>query len=306
MVAVHAVSAPLTPSQLVLVLLVARASAEVPCVSGLCSSGRLDAGLRQCCPGKCAKKCGGPGCGAADNIGGADACCPARWSINGTAPTCAAVEQTACIMPKACASLAAGKARARSPRSTLKGGERTATAATAAATASARASVECRCHGTFTRAYRGTCLPSFMVIGSQKAATSKLRWYLSRHPSVDIPKEEAFHGGPHAVAAWDTKENPTLLSSYLEAFEDVCNATERITGLKMPDYIVMSAKTIDLFHSVNPMMRIIVTLREPVARMYSYFSMQLRFGWSPINHMGEPTCAYLTAAVVLRKLAWRL
>ena len=106
-----------------------------------------------------------------------------------------------------------------------------------------------------------------MVIGSQKAATSKLRWYLSRHPSVDIPKEEAFHGGPHAVAAWDVKESPTLLSSYLEAFEDVCNSTERITGLKMPDYIVMSAKTIELFHFVNPQLRIIVTLREPVARM---------------------------------------
>ena len=33
-----------------------------------------------------------------------------------------------------------------------------------------------------------------------------------------------------------------------------------------------------------------MTLREPVARMYSYFSMQLRFGWSPINHMGKNPC----------------
>ena len=119
-----------------------------------------------------------------------------------------------------------------------------------------------------------------MVIGSQKAATSKLRWYLSRHPAIDIPKEEAFHGGPNAVAAWDTAANPSLLVSYLEAFEDVCNASGRITGLKMPDYIVMSAKTINFFHAANPSMRVLVTLREPVARMYSYFSMQLRFGWS--------------------------
>ena len=129
-----------------------------------------------------------------------------------------------------------------------------------------------------------------MVIGSQKAATSKLRWYLSRHPGVDIPKEEAFHGGPHAVAAWDTAANPGLLVSYLDAFEDVCNVSGRITGLKMPDYIVMSAKTIQLFHLANPAMRVVVTLREPIARMYSYFSMQLRFGWSPINHMGKNPC----------------
>ena len=114
---------------------------------------------------------------------------------------------------------------------------------------------ECRCHGPYTRAYRGACLPSFMVIGSQKAATSKLRWYLSRHPSIDIPKEEAFHGGPNAVLAWDTASDPTKLSSYLDAFEDVCNSSLRISGLKMPDYIVMSEKTIQLFHLANPTMR---------------------------------------------------
>ena len=128
----------------------------------------------------------------------------------------------------------------------------------------------------------------------------RLRWYLSRHPSIDIPKEEAFHSGPNAVAAWDTAANPTMLSSYLEAFEDICNSTERISGLKMPDYIVMSAKTIQLFHAANPMLRIIVTMREPVARMYSYFSMQLRFGWSPINHMGKNPCMQRKLRELLR------
>ena len=59
----------------------------------------------------------------------------------------------------------------------------------------------CKCRGPLSRPYRGQCLPSFMVIGSQKAATSTLRWYLSRHPAIDIPKEEAFHGGPNAVLA---------------------------------------------------------------------------------------------------------
>lgn len=139
-----------------------------------------------------------------------------------------------------------------------------------------------------------------MVIGSQKAATSKLRWYLSRHPSIDIPKEEAFHGGPNAVAAWDTAADPRLLTTYLEAFEDVCNATGRVTGLKMPDYIVMSTKTITLFHMANPTMRLVVTMREPVARMYSYFSMQLRFGWSPINHMGKNPCMQRRLRELLR------
>lgn len=217
--------------------------------------------------------------------------------------------QTRCRMPAACGKLALGKARARAPRTTKRPAERgfvktgpESGESGQLAAPSSSSSGECRCHGPYTRAYRGSCLPSFMVIGSQKAATSKLRWYhrhsltltfapaggrpldaarqmpgpilasalaltryLSRHPSIDIPKEEAFHGGPNAVAAWDTTSNPTLLTSYLEAFEDVCNASGRITGLKMPDYIVMSAKTIDLFHKANAAVRAIVAAPSPLA-----------------------------------------
>ena len=207
------------------------ASAETQCAAGLCLHGRLDSGLKYCCASSCSKRCGGPGCGADDNGGGAEACCPARFAGGQPSriPTCAAADQTSCRMPSGCAGLAAGKARVRVPRTTKRPSERTNSSMSYAG-----ATAECRCHGPFTRTYRGQCLPSFMVIGSQKAATSKLRWYLSRHPSIDIPKEEAFHGGPNAVAAWDTKENPSLLSAYLEAFEDVCNSSDRITGLKMP------------------------------------------------------------------------
>ena len=254
-----------------------RRAHESACLAGMCSSGTADAGFKFCCDGRC-KKCGGAGCGAPDNGASAETCCPAKWQSG--AQQCSDSTQIGCKMPPAaqqCANMAAGKSRLRKPkRSTGSGGGMPVS--------------ECRCAGPYTRAYRGACLPSFMVIGSQKAATSKLRWYLSRHPSIDIPKEEAFHGGPNAVAAWDTTADPKMLSSYLDAFEDICNSTTRVTGLKMPDYIVMSEKTIALFHQANPMMRIIVTLREPVARMYSYFSMQLRFGWSPINHMGKNPC----------------
>ena len=147
----------------------------------------------------------------------------------------------------------------------------------------------CQCHGPHSRAYRGQCLPSFMIIGSQKAATSKLRWYVSRHAEIRIPKEENFHKGPPPVAAWDTQTDPTLLSRFLDNLDDVCGVPA-ISALKMPDYIVMSNLTIARFYAAAPTMRIVLTLREPIARMYSYFSMQLRLGWSPINHMGKNPC----------------
>lgn len=229
------------------------------CAAGVCATGRTDSAFKFCCHGGC-KRCGGSGCGAADNgpPPTAENCCPARWPSavsGGGAPACSTPGQVACKLPPSaakCATMAAGKTRQRNPRSAKRGGERSSDGSAAPAYA-------CACHGRFTRAYRGQCLPSFMVIGSQKAATSKLRWYLSRHPGIDIPKEEAFHGGPNAVAAWDTNEDPRLLSTYLEAFEDVCNSTERLTGLKMPDYIVMSSKTIGLFHGAS-------TVEEETAR----------------------------------------
>ena len=85
---------------------------------------------------------------------------------------------------------------------------------------------------------------------------------------------------------------------YLDAFENVCNSSLRITGLKMPDYIVMSTKTIQLFHVANPTMRIVVTVREPVARMYSYYKKYGHEGticmpasWRPSRGTSDPAFA---------------
>lgn len=122
--------------------------------------------------------------------------------------------------------------------------------------------------------------------------------------AIHIPKEENFHKAPTAVIAWDTHKSHSTLANYLLNFDDVCNETV-ISGLKMPDYIVMSNQTIMQFHQVNPKLRIILTLREPVVRIFSYFSMQLRLGWSPINHMGRNPCMQerLTALLARKKAA---
>lgn len=49
-------------------------------------------------------------------------------------------------------------------------------------------------------------------------------------------------------------------------------------------------------------MRIILTLREPIARIHSYLRMQLRLGWSPIDHMGTlnpiPHCTRMHTRVL--------
>lgn len=242
------------------------------CIPNLCVGGRIGAST-WCCSAAC-QSCGGPGC-AVDAP--ASLCCPSRWPRINASTICVDAHQTGCkLSPEAAGACGqiAGKSRQRKPKrlQDRKNISRT-----------------CICQGPYGREYRGDCLPSFMVIGSQKAATSKLRWYLSRHPSIDIPKEDSFHGGPHAVVAWNTGADPTRLSAYLEAFEDICNRSV-IAGLKMPDYIVMGKQTINHFRAANPLLRILVTIREPIARLYSYFAMQLRLHWSPIGHMGKNPC----------------
>ena len=191
----------------------AAASSRGPCFAGLCELGVLDSSSRSCCPAAC-RKCGGPGCGSLEHGPGALQCCPARFPGNASG-VCSEPGQSRCRLPphvtgclnKLRGTLSGGKAF---KNLSAKPGERDPNRA-------------CKCRGPLSRPYRGQCLPSFMVIGSQKAATSKLRWYVSRHPDVRIPKEENFHKGPPPVAAWDTETDPALLTRYLDNLDDVCD-----------------------------------------------------------------------------------
>eukprot|EP00964_Phaeocystis_antarctica_P136671 scaffold101129_cov34-Phaeocystis_antarctica.AAC.1 len=180
-----------------------------PCFTGLCATGGLAADSRSCCPLRC-RRCGGPGCGLLEHGPGAAHCCPARWPGNAS-NLCADPRQSRCWMPPHVATclnkLKGTPSHVRPTVLSAKPGERDPKRA-------------CRCHGPHSRAYRGQCLPSFMIIGSQKAATSKLRWYVSRHAEIRIPKEENFHKGPPPVAAWDTQTDPALLSRYLDNLDD--------------------------------------------------------------------------------------
>lgn len=149
------------------------AAATGVCTSGLCTRGRLDSVSKFCCVGDC-QRCGGPGCGSKDFGPGPGFCCPAKWlgsrsqdhsaspgSISSHKATCTTPGQTSCRMPSTVASCLMkqqGKKQEAVHRSMT------------------RPDQPCICRGSFSKPYRGACLPTFMVIGSQKAATSKLRW----------------------------------------------------------------------------------------------------------------------------------
>jgi hypothetical protein len=120
-------------------------------------------------------------------------------------------------------------------------------------------------------------LPDFLVIGSQKAGTSSLARYFTDHPDVFWPKRRELH-----YFDWSYDRS---LSWYRAWFErtSVVEAHERASGRparvgeKTPDYLVIPDAPTRVKVAM-PEVRIVVALREPVARAYSHWSMSTRQG----------------------------
>lgn len=139
------------------------ASSSTSCANGLCTTGVLASDGKVCCSSSCGR-CGGPGCSSLAKGLDALTCCPAEWTGNRTDKSehrCRSATQEGCIMP---GNAVACRQRRLDAASTEQQGHRVVVDRL------------CTCASPFSRVYRGACLPAFMIIGSQKAATSTLRW----------------------------------------------------------------------------------------------------------------------------------
>ncbi len=126
-----------------------------------------------------------------------------------------------------------------------------------------------------------TRLPSFIIIGAQKAGTTSLYSYLGRHPDVELPANKEIH-------FFDNKYDRGM-AWYLDQFP--AGLPEgKITGEASPYY---------LFHPLAaervarecPEVRLIVLLRDPVERAYSHYMMERRVGNEPLATFGEALAA---------------
>jgi hypothetical protein len=110
------------------------------------------------------------------------------------------------------------------------------------------------------------------IVGAAKAGTTSLHAYLNAHAGVHMsdPKEPHFFAraiNPSIrTKSWDT---------YAEAFR---GATENvILGDASPSYLWDPASA-GLIHEALPDSRIVVLLRDPVARAISHYAMDVRNG----------------------------
>ncbi|SHL06505.1 sulfotransferase family protein [Rhodothermus profundi] len=116
-------------------------------------------------------------------------------------------------------------------------------------------------------------LPDFLIIGAQKSATTWLARLLRQHPGVYMPERELHFFN-----------YPGSLAQYQAAFRAA--RPDQLIGEKTPDYLHLTERQIARIKEWMPSVRLIVVLRDPVARSWSQARMEV-------------------AAVNRRPLAWR-
>jgi hypothetical protein len=111
-------------------------------------------------------------------------------------------------------------------------------------------------------------LPNFLCIGAEKAGTSPLALMLMQHPDIYIPaqKETAYFS---QIRRYD--DNLVLY----EATEFKDYRGQAISGELTPDYMRVPGLAHDVRESLGTI-KVIVCLREPLARAFSHYHQRLR------------------------------
>jgi hypothetical protein len=109
-------------------------------------------------------------------------------------------------------------------------------------------------------------LPSFVIIGAAKSATTWLTHNLQRHPQVFVPSVEIDYFSRHYEKG---------LSWYLAHFAGARQV--QVVGEKSNTYLT-SPEVPGRLRLSLPHARLIVQLRNPIERAYSHYCMHLRDG----------------------------
>jgi Sulfotransferase domain len=131
-------------------------------------------------------------------------------------------------------------------------------------------------------------MPSFVVIGAQKSASTFLQDQLSLHPEVEMPEGEVRHFEDPFYSQGAVADLPSLY---------VRPPTGIQRGIKRPDYMGRPEIPARL-HEHLPEARLLAVLREPVARAVSSYFHMARHGFVPLAPLDEAFKALLDDAWV--------
>jgi hypothetical protein len=124
----------------------------------------------------------------------------------------------------------------------------------------------------------GTGRVSFIVAGAQKSGTTALEQYLSEHPEICVPR------GRKELHFFDRDRNfvaqPVDYDRYHANFAP--QAGHRLLGEATPDYLYWPAAP-ERMAAYNPALKLIVVLRDPIARAFSQWNMARQIGREPLR-----------------------
>jgi len=117
--------------------------------------------------------------------------------------------------------------------------------------------------------------PNFFIVGVPKAGTTSLYEYLKDIPRIYLSplKEPAYFSDPFFPSDAPKRKRIQNKFEYLKLFDDVKN--EKVIGEATPSYMVFPEVPINI-HKVAPTAKILISLRDPVERLFSSYLMHLR------------------------------
>jgi hypothetical protein len=108
--------------------------------------------------------------------------------------------------------------------------------------------------------------PDFFLVGAAKAGTTSIFKYLLQHPSIFIPDIKE----PHYFSEFPQPRAPRLENdeAYLALFE---HCPEEATAGDASTSYLYSPNAARRIHDLNPKARILIVLRNPIDRAYSFY-----------------------------------
>jgi len=113
---------------------------------------------------------------------------------------------------------------------------------------------------------------NFLIIGAQKSATTSIQSILSNHPQVFMPARKELH-------YFDKDYNFVAAAQSYEQYNKHFDlaTTEIAIGEATPSYLYWNTAA-QRIAAYNPRIKLVVSLRDPIARAYSHWNMQRHRG----------------------------
>jgi hypothetical protein len=118
-------------------------------------------------------------------------------------------------------------------------------------------------------------LPDFLIPGEARCGSTTLWGMLSQHPDVFFPNEKELHFFSSYRVEPDEGREQARLEEYLRHFASA--APGQICGEATPNYL-FDAGACARIRVLLPRVRLLVILRDPVARAWSHYWHQVRRG----------------------------